>query len=54
MDDEAEMVQNILDLQNTTVRDVMTPYNLVYVSSDLTTAEFVAQHVPVDFARIPW
>ena len=53
-DDEAEMVQNILDLQNTTVRDVMTPYNLVFhVSSDLTTAEFVAQHVPVDFARIP-
>ncbi|MBK95857.1 MAG: hemolysin [Planctomycetaceae bacterium] len=53
-DDEAEMVQNILDLQNTTVRDVMTPFNLVFhVNSELTTSEFVEQHVPVDFARIP-
>lgn len=53
-DDEAEMVQNILDLRTTTVRDVMTPFNLVFhVNSDLTTSQFVADHVPVDFARIP-
>ncbi|MCH2372169.1 MAG: CNNM domain-containing protein [Pirellulales bacterium] len=53
-DDEAEMVQNILDLRTTTVRDVMTPFNLVFhVSDKLTTSEFVETHVPVDFARIP-
>ena len=53
-DDEAEMVQNILDLRNTTVRDVMTPFNLVFhVSDRLTTSQFVEAHVPVDFARIP-
>jgi len=53
-DDEAEMVQNILDLRNTTVRDVMTPFNLVFhVSDKLTTSQFVEAHVPVDFARIP-
>ncbi len=53
-DEEAEMVQNILDLRNTTVRDVMTPFNLVFhVSEQLTTFEFVKQHVPIDFARIP-
>ncbi|MBA62619.1 MAG: hemolysin [Planctomycetaceae bacterium] len=53
-DDEAEMVQNILDLRTTTVRDVMTPFNLVFhVNSNKTTSEFVADHVPVDFARIP-
>jgi len=53
-DDEAEMVQNILDLRTTTVRDVMTPFNLVFhVSDKLTTSEFVKTHVPVDFARIP-
>ncbi|MCH2124242.1 MAG: CNNM domain-containing protein [Pirellulaceae bacterium] len=53
-DDEAEMMKNILELRSTRVRDVMTPFNLVFhVADEMTTFDFVEQHVPVDYARIP-
>ena len=53
-DEEAEMLQNTLELRGMTIRDVMTPQNAVfYVPVSMTVSEFVANHIPKDFARIP-
>ena len=53
-DEEAEMLQNTLELRGITMRDVMTPLNAVFhVSGTMTVSEFVANHIPIDFARIP-
>ena len=51
---EKDMIQNVLDLEETVVRDVMTPLVQVHgVRSDATLAEFRTEWIEHKYSRVP-
>lgn len=51
---ESEVLQNLLLLRDTCVRDAMTPRPVVFsLPRDVTVAEFFTEHEQVRFSRIP-
>jgi magnesium and cobalt transporter len=51
---ESEMIRRVLDLDQTTVREIMVPRTeIVYVDKDATLAEIVQRFVESEHSRIP-
>ncbi len=51
---ELKIVKNLMDLQQLSVRDIMTPRSVVFsVSADMKVKDFFAEHQKNPFSRIP-
>ncbi|WP_416306610.1 CNNM domain-containing protein [Neptunicella sp. SCSIO 80796] len=51
---EVNIVQNLLDLQATKVKDAMTPRTVIFsIPQDMTVETFYHKHAKISFSRIP-